>query len=85
MATTLSGTEAALFGMSFGLRGLTFEPSCPPVQVLSTRTETIVRLAQAGLPVPAIAGQLERGVGPRRAQSLATLDFVPTFARKMRT
>ena len=49
------------------LRGLTFELSCPRRQVLQARTETIVRLAQAGLTVPAVAGQLERGVRPHRA------------------
>jgi hypothetical protein len=34
-------------------------------EVLKARAKTIMREAQAGLTVPAVAGQLERGVRPQ--------------------
>jgi hypothetical protein len=43
-----------------------FELSRPRRQVLQARTETVYGAPQAGLAVPAVAGQVDRGVSRHR-------------------
>ena len=52
------------------LRGLTFELSCPRRQALKAWYAMMHHVLRTRLTVPAVAGQLERGVRPQRGSDV---------------